>query len=316
MLDGLMRACFHQLCGFAGRIDPTAGGGAGRCGWLSAAAIEREVVRDNEDPSRLSSMSIVAEDLVAVLQFMQSDGEGAAQRPPPGARTRSAPAGAGRGDAADAGAADAGGADAGREPHRGQVCGLFTGAAPSKAQLAYATDALWEVDDRMLNHVTWTDFQRSIARNMEDTTGLEPARLYHMACYIMYLVAGGEAHRELWRQTPRGREDVMEATAEGVFSVHMAMLNDEAAAERELTALFGERVVAKSDLIDASLPFSRFLRLREEQRRARRAEHEARKRNTMGKKPRRLPPRKGKDALPGRRVQGTSARRMLSQTAR
>lgn len=63
----------------------------------------------------------------------------------------------------------------------------FLGKKISKAE---AEEVIWEVDEDLDGCINWSEFRLMFGRNITDTTGLEPSRMYNLAQYLMYDTTG------------------------------------------------------------------------------------------------------------------------------
>jgi calmodulin len=107
-----------------------------------------------------------------------------------------------------------------------------------KATKKEIEDMVWEVDENLDGAVDWEEFQLMFERNVKDTTGLEPYRLFNVVQFMMYDKDGGgevsvdETMHMLYSRYGRDR------------------------LEEEMRALFGDRIRHTGD---ATLTFTEYL---------------------------------------------------------
>ena len=56
---------------------------------------------------------------------------------------------------------------------------------------AQVEDTIWEVNDRLDGHITWSEYKKNYERCKNDKTGLEPSNLFYLISFLMYDKDGG-----------------------------------------------------------------------------------------------------------------------------
>lgn len=60
---------------------------------------------------------------------------------------------------------------------------LRGGKVPNKKDIE---DMLWEVDEDLDQHINWPEFKLMFTRNILDTSGLEPSRMFYLTQFLIY----------------------------------------------------------------------------------------------------------------------------------